>query len=71
MKAWPEGLRAEDINRWVDDADANPLNWTLKRGAPQHLIDLWPQYIELMTTPDGPQNRDWVGPETRGPKDTA
>lgn len=60
------------IAQWTDESDADPTNWRLKSGAPDDVVNAWPDYIRVMTTKDtldpedlGP---DWVAPETRSPK---
>jgi hypothetical protein len=65
MQALPEGITAERLERWADQGDHDPHNWHLKPGAPQEMIDAWPEFIEVMTTEEGPHPKDFIGPETR------
>ena len=45
-------ISSQDISMWVNRTDHDVRTWKLRAGAPKHMVDAFPEYIQAMLTPD-------------------
>lgn len=54
LKGHEAGLSLTEISQWVNQPNMDPQTWSLKDGAPAKVAEIYPDFVEFMSSSDSP-----------------